>query len=220
MVVHSVGGEVGLVDPGGVSCVGKQLEAPVRLLGCDFLSEGRRTEVGALSPQAINVGVSRAEVPDGDGPSEVVPRVDGIVLVDIASGDVVRRMRKGPCVWLDRSDDEPVGSNCGDHPGPRAERSRSGSFSSDGSLFALGGDAGYVVVVWDLGSGDIVHFVDSLPGGSHTLVPGASWSLVEFSPSGGHSAIHQFLEAPLTAVLSRIDTETWEVEATFYLEQL
>ncbi len=95
---------------------------------------------------------------------------------------------------------------------------RSGSFSPDGSLLAIGGYSGYVVV-WDVSSGEIVHFVDSVAGGSQTQAGSGGWSLVQFAPSGNQLAVHQFEESQSAYVLTRWNTATWQPEAEINLEQ-
>ncbi|MCL1598908.1 MAG: WD40 repeat domain-containing protein, partial [Actinomycetia bacterium] len=142
-----------------------------------------------------------------DYPGLSFREVGGFEIVDLPSGDVVAEL-SGPCTWHNNVDVEVYGPGCGDYPDPWAEWVMTGSVSSDGTLFAMGGASGYVAV-WDITTGEVVYFLDSLPGGNQ--IPNG-YAIVEFSPSGDELVTHR--SDPVGGVeLRRVNTDTWEVEA-------
>jgi WD40 repeat protein len=171
--------------------------------------------VVAVSPDESKVVMQSwpgaAEMPGPDGQEETFYEVAGFKVVGIGSGDVIRDL-DGPCVWYNSVEAPRIGPGCDDYPQPWAEWARNGTFSPDGALFALGGYSGYVVV-WDVDTGEIVAFIDSLLGGSQTLSSADGWALVQFSPLGDHLSVHQFEQSSDTWILQRVNTVTWEVEA-------
>jgi WD40 repeat protein len=129
-----------------------------------------------------------------------------LVIVDVESGETTTKL-KGPCVWYGSGNLEVPGPDCFDHPEGWVEFTQWGAFSPDGSVFAIGGQSGYVVA-WDTTTGEIVGFVDSLDGGNQH-----PWGFVAvaFSPDGTDLVVGQW-NAGRESVIRRISTENWEIQ--------
>jgi len=168
----------------------------------------------AISPDGSTLvmqsRLGRAEQPIPGGGRGFYNTVAGMVLVDTDTGATIREFEQGPCLWYVRMDAELPGPSCGDYPDPWMEWAVSGSYSADGALFALGGGSGYAAV-WDVETGELVHFFDTALGGTQLGRP--TRVRVAFSPVADELAVYQWVLGSMPTI-RRIDTTNWEVTAT------